>query len=146
MKPLDYVNTKEPYAHRTTLGWGVIGSVCQGRNHQQRTLQTSMKCHPHFHAKTQFSHVVYFPNVFVEQRDDELLDFSIEEEQFFQILDEGVKTTEEGVLPMPLPFKSDHPILPNNHCSILSRSLNTLNCVRRNAQKLNEALKFMGNT
>ena len=45
---------------------------------------------------------------------------------------------------MPLPFKSDHPILQNNHRSILKRSLNALNCVRRNAQELDEALKFMG--
>ena len=27
MKHLNYVNMKEPYAHRTTLGWAVIGSV-----------------------------------------------------------------------------------------------------------------------
>ena len=46
---------------------------------------------------------------------------------------------------MPLPFKSDHPILPNNRRSILKRSLNTLNHVRRNVQELDEALKFMGN-
>ena len=136
MKPLDYVNMKEPYAHRTTLSWAVIGSVCQGRNHQQRTLQTSTKCHPHFHAKPQFSHVLDFPDVFIEQRD--------EEKQFLWILD-GVKTTEKGGLQMPLPFKSDHPILPNNRRSILKRSLITLNHVRRNAQELDEALEFMGN-
>ena len=46
---------------------------------------------------------------------------------------------------MPLPFKSDRPILPNNCRSILKRSLNTLNRVRRNVQELDEALKFMGN-
>ena len=33
-KPLDDVNMKEPYAHRTIIGWAVIGSVCQDRNHQ----------------------------------------------------------------------------------------------------------------
>ena len=88
MKPLDYVNMKEPYAHCTTLGWAVVSSVCHGKNCQQRTLQTSTKYHPHFHAKPQFSHVLDFPNVFAEQLDDELLHFSIEEKQFLQILDE----------------------------------------------------------
>ena len=67
MKPLDYINTKETYAHHTTLGCAVIGSVCLGRNRQQRTLQTSTKCHPHFHAKPQFSHVLDFPDIFVKQ-------------------------------------------------------------------------------
>ena len=46
---------------------------------------------------------------------------------------------------MPLPFKSDRPILPNNRCSIPKRSLNTLNHVRRNAQELNKSLKFVSN-
>ena len=46
---------------------------------------------------------------------------------------------------MPLLFKSDHPILPNNHYFILKRSLNTLYYVRRNAQELDEALKFTRN-
>ena len=82
MKPLDYVNMKELYAHRTTLGWAVIGSVCQGRNRQQRTLRTSTKCHPHFHAKPQFSHVLDFPDIFVEQQDYELLDFPLKKSNF----------------------------------------------------------------
>ena len=101
-----------------------------------------MKCYLHFHANPQFSHVLDFPDVFV--LNNELFDFSIEEKQFLQILN-GVNTTEEGGLQMPLPFKSDHPILPNNGRTILKRSLNTLNHVRGNAQELNEALKFMGN-
>ena len=40
---------------------------------------------------------------------------------------------------MPLPFKSDCLIFPNNRHSIIKRSLNTLNRVRRNAQEFNEA-------
>ena len=47
---------------------------------------------------------------------------------------------------MPLPFKSDHPILPNNRYSILKRSVNTINSVRRNAQELNETLTFMSDS
>ena len=46
---------------------------------------------------------------------------------------------------MPLPFKFDCPIFPNNRRSILKRSLNTINCVRRNAQELDKALKFLSN-
>ena len=46
---------------------------------------------------------------------------------------------------MLLPFRSDLPIFPNNRRFILKRSLNTLNHVRRNAQEIDEALKFMSN-
>ena len=54
-------------------------------------------------------------------------------------------TTEERRLQMPLPFKSDCAIFPNNFCYILKISLKTLNHVRRNAQELEKALKFMSN-
>ena len=130
MKPLDYVDTKEPYAYHNTFAWAVIGSVCQDRNHQHKSLQTSIKCHPHFHAKPQFSHVPEFLDAFVETQDNELLDFSIEEMQFLLIFDEEVKTTKKGGLQMPLAI-------------LFSRDLLTHNRVRRNAQELDDTLKFM---
>ena len=41
--------------------------------------------------------------------------YSVEDERFLRILENGVKKRQDGHYEMPLPLKSDHVSFPNNH-------------------------------
>lgn len=115
----------EPYAQRTILGWGVIGRVCKSRDEEGGdrgvcNRVAASEIHSRFAFSTKAKEIINPENVlrvletdFVETSTKNK-PYSVEDERFLRILEDGVKKRPDGHYEMPLPLKSDNVSLPNN--------------------------------
>jgi hypothetical protein len=124
----------EPYAQRTDLGWGVIGNVSNstaeeddhltGMMHRIMTevippVKPSTRKACHFSIKPTIKEVIN-PAQFREMME---LDFSErsseqpmsqDDKRFLSIMEKGIHHRQDGHYEMPLPFRNEKPVLPNN--------------------------------
>ena len=134
-----------PYAHRTALGWALVGPCClddtKSTYHKVSVLRTSSNSHcEHYSTKSKVAipKQVYAnkkcEDVFIERSDDELPGPSREDKQFNLIISSNIDQNKIGNLETPLPFKTDAS-LPDNKYAVLHRSTNTLNRISRDKEK-----------
>ena len=115
----------EPYALRTALDWGVIGTVCKSGNREDREEGVCNRVEVSeipsgFAFSTKAKEIIDPEKVlrvletdFAETGDKKKL-YSVEDERFLRIRENGVKKQSEGRHEMPLPLKPDNACLPNN--------------------------------
>ena len=131
----------DPYAVRTTLGWGVIGIMNHTTANSQdnhcfcnrivsREIdcnQTKLKTISHLVAKTQAKEVFapaplskMLERDFSEtSREDHALSFL--DKKFQNVLESSIQHRDDSHYEMPLPLKEEGLKLPNNHTLALSR-------------------------
>ena len=131
----------DPYAVRTTLGWGVIGIMNRTTANSQdnhcfcnrivsREIdcnQTKLKTISHLVAKTQAKEVFVPAQLskmlerdFSEtSREDHALSFL--DKKFLNVLESSIQHRDDGHYEMPLPLKEEGLKLPNNRTLALSR-------------------------
>ncbi|KAF2348335.1 hypothetical protein FHG87_020909, partial [Trinorchestia longiramus] len=83
-------------------------------------------------------------DVFTERLDDELTGLSADEILFAHRIRTSIRVNDKGNLEMPLPFKSDHPIFPDNRLPVLQRTRNTLGKLSKEPNKLTQCFTAMG--
>ena len=117
----------EPYAQKSLLGWGVIGNVCRDRSNRGQEPTTCNKvvasehtAQPHFTFGTRVKEVLSPEKIlkvleldFAETKGGQ--PYSVEDERFLSILEEGIKKRPDDHYEMPLPLKSEAAVLPDNH-------------------------------
>ena len=81
-------------------------------------------------------------DVFEVRPDDEAIDISKEDKDFLRIM-EKIRVNKENHIEAPLPFKFNHPELPNNRRLTFQRQLATLNKLKTKPERLNDCLKAM---
>ena len=64
-------------------------------------------------------------------REGEVKDYSQAEKKFLQMTISGIKHRQDGMIEVPLPFKTDHPQFAWNRGVALSRTRSTLQNLRR---------------
>ena len=115
----------EPYVQRTILGWGVIGRVCKSRDKEggeqgvcNRVAASEINSRFAFSTKAR---EIIDPGKTLRVLGTDFVDtstksklYSVEDERFLRILENGVKKRQDGQYEMPLPLKSDHLSFPNN--------------------------------
>lgn len=136
-----------PHVHHTSLGWAMISSSYTGDEVEFTTLRTSVNSE-HLSASLTFpSHTtkgkIPENNTFARLPDDEEPGLSVQDRKFLTIMGDGVKVSGEGFLQMPLPFKKDNPVLPDNHLAVFKRTLNTLTRLKGDPVKLQQCLDTM---
>ena len=144
---------RAPYAHRTPLGWALVGNSCL--SHGPSEINTVLKVQS---VRSMFEHVSaveIFPkkelvrevlaDPFAEAPDDELPGPSKEDIQFMHKVISSIQVNEEGNITMPLPFKNDGFTFPNNRTPVYHRMVNTLNKMKGDPQKLSKCLESMKN-
>ena len=141
---------KAPYVHHTRLGWALVGNICTSATNttEKKVLRTKLD-HEHYHSE------ICFPSIkttdqkclkndpFDQHPDDELLGLSQDEQRFMDIVLNGIHINDEGNITLPLPFKNEDTKFPDNRQSILNRTRNTLNRIKRDNVKLNKCLSAM---
>ena len=142
---------KAPYAHRTPLGWALVGSVnnCASLNDpQMKVLKVAFPCTsehldvlPSFSAQENSS---LKRDIFAEFKDDELLDLSKDDTTFMQKVSSTIRVNHDGNISMPLPFKSSEVCLPDNRIPVLKRTQNTLSRLKSDPDKLAQCVTSMG--
>ena len=110
----------EPYAIRTSLGWGVTGNMSSFGGSVERTRSSS-----HFAFKTSVKELApevvrqMFELEFNERSTDGKL--SIQDAVFLKKMEEGVHQRPDGHLELPLPLKEENLVLPNNRAMVEKR-------------------------
>ena len=132
----------DPYAVRTTLGWGVIGIMnpttgeCQDNTHcscnriVSREIQdsgTRLKTTSHLVVKTQAKEV-FAPAQLSKMLELDFRETSKEEQtlslldrKFLNVMESNIKYQDDGHYEIPLPLKEEGLTLPNNRNLALSR-------------------------
>lgn len=165
IKPKEVIpgNDDEPYALRTTLGWGIVGAtdpetsdendsefeVTSNRISCREVIgaQSNKVCH--FLTPTKTKELLALSQVqrmfeldFVEvDESDEYL--SAQDKLFLQKVESGIKRSEDGHYVIPLPFKTREVSLPNNRLQALSRLEKLKRRLRNDSQYRKDYLKFM---
>ena len=115
----------EPYAQRTILGWGVIGRVCKSRDKEDGekgvcNRVAASEINSRFAFSTKAKEIIN-PGKILRVLGTDFVDtstkskpYSVEDERFLRILENGVKKRQDGHYEMPLPLKSDNVSFPNN--------------------------------
>ena len=115
----------EPYAQRTILGWGVIGRVCKSRDKEGGekgvcNRVAASEINSRFAFSTRAKEIID-PGKILRVLETDFVDtstkskpYSVEDERFLRILENGVRKRQDGHYEMPLPLKSDNVSFPNN--------------------------------
>ena len=121
----------DPYAVKSLLGWGVVGTVCQDASvpAKDRICNKihSTENYQHF-AFTNKAKEVFTTDKVIKALERDFTDisakgepYSVEEKQFLDILEKGIRKREDGHYEMPLPMKSRQSSLPNNKPLVIKR-------------------------
>ena len=136
-----------PYAHRTPLGWALVGSVCSGTNNSHSVLKIQVNSE-HFAAEPRFAVPNDFSkpcvsSLFDEFPDDELPGRSRDDNRFLTLLNEGIHLDSNCNITMPLPFREDSQCFPDNRQAVYNRSSSTLRKLKTCPLKLEKCVAAM---
>ena len=111
----------EPYAQRTILGWGVCkSSDVENTDKDVCHRVAASEIRSQFAFATKAKEIIG-PEKVLRVLETDFMEtspkykpYSMEDERFLRILEDGVKKQSDGRYVMPLPLKSDSVCLPNN--------------------------------
>ena len=153
----------EPYAQRTDLGWGIIGNVGGAvadedivsngvANHistesiQFPNASTQKTCH--FTFKSSVKEVInpvrfreMLESDFSERSSDQPM--SQDDKTFLLKMEQGVRQREDGHYEMPLPFRKESPVMPNNKSIALHRLTKLRTRMETNKRYRGDYITFM---
>ena len=144
----------DPYGQRSLLGWGIIGNVCTSSEKDDQIPdgycnKIVVKSYPNFAFATKAKEIIQPQKVlevlesdFVE-RHTEHKAYSVEDERFIRILENGIKQLPDGHYEMPLPLKSDTIALPKNKPLAVKRWQQLLMRFKKNSKFLSDYKVFM---
>ena len=137
---------KEPYAHKTPLGWALVGKTCINTNDNihgkcNKILKTSVVSSSDFNVKFAFpSKLPFDDNPFETRKDDDLSGLSCEDRQFIDIMKIETCVNSKGNIELPLPIKSAK-TLPDNRQAVFQRTKSTLMKLKKDTDKLSACLQ-----
>ncbi|XP_071477128.1 uncharacterized protein [Diadema antillarum] len=143
----------DPYGMRTSLGWGVVGRVCQTPSQPEDSavcnrIQVKQE-YPHFVHSTKVKEV-FSPETVLKilEQDFQMTSpkgapLSVQEARFMSILEDGIRQRSDGHYEMPLPLKSDEASFPDNKILALKRWRQLSARFRKNPKFLADYKTFM---
>ena len=152
VKPRDVITGEDndPWAVRTTLGWGIVGPVCDAKGNTsacqyvdagkgaQRLCHFAFRTTAHEMTSQQLHQM--FEQNFMETREERPQ--SIEDRMFLKMMSEGIHQKEDGHYEMPLPLKGDVR-LPNNRAAAVQRLKGLRSKLVRNSAFRRDYTTFM---
>ena len=82
-------------------------------------------------------------DIFSTLPDDELPGLSRNDRDFLDILNDGVTILKDGSIQLPLPFRKDNIILPDNRNAVYGRTLSTLAQLSKHSERVQQSLDAM---
>lgn len=130
---------KSPYAHRTPIGWALVGSVCKANYRQVSSTEHWSLC-PSVPDKPKVS---IYNDSFAAHPDDELPGLSQDDVKFIHKISSNIRVNDEGNITMPLPFRQDDVKLPDNRSPVYCRMRTTLAKIKRDPNQLQQCITSM---
>ncbi|XP_062581855.1 uncharacterized protein LOC134243624 [Saccostrea cucullata] len=143
----------EPFAQRLRLGWIIVGETCLGKVHRNRISVNKTfvldngrptvfrPCENRIHVSEKWDNIG--SSVFSRNKDDNKVGLSIEDKQFIRVMEKSLHKDTEGNWVAPLPFRENHPPLPNNRLQTLNRAKNLHASLSKDPVKLQHMVTFM---
>ncbi|XP_030855283.1 uncharacterized protein LOC100892674 [Strongylocentrotus purpuratus] len=152
IRPRDIIcgGEDEPYAQRSILGWGVVGTVCMSANQEIFCKKTCVKDdYPRF-AYANRAREVFSQERVLNVQEKDIIEmnqkgkpYSIDEMKFMSMLEKGVRKTEDGHYEMPLPLKSKEMSRPYNKPLAIKRWNQLTARLRKNHKFQEDYTEFM---
>ena len=153
-----------PWAHRLALGWTISGQMCldfangpahvltrrttlsDDREKLQETGDESYELVPcPNQLKVTDTLLERTPDsIFETTRSDNEPSLSREDRRFLEIMEKGIHKNESGNWEMPLPFRNEHQVMPNNRAQAMHRLHGLLRTFTRKPEMKDDYLEFMG--
>jgi hypothetical protein len=160
-----------PWAQKLLLGWTISGQTCLDRaggpvhvsayrtaleREPSNTRSTyvsgvppieTVPCSNYFKVKE--NHEMHFTgkenqdDVYYTTPEDNDPALSREDRQFLKIVEEGIHKNASGNWEMPLPFRSENIVMPNNRAQALNRLNGLLRAFKRKPHMQRDYLRFM---
>ena len=141
------MNRSVPFVHQTALGWALVGSCRISHSGGQPSICSLRTNVEHFSVSPCFETEPKWElppgNPFKELPDDESPGLSKDDQAFLQKLSSEIRVSESGHIEVPLPFRHDNPVMPNNKLETFHRSNSTLSRLKRDEPKLRSCLDVM---
>ncbi len=157
-------NQNEPYAQRTDLGWGIIGNEGKSMTDESDhltgivhrvttesispTAESSTRKACHFSIMPTIKEVInpaqlreMMELVFSEKGAEQPM--SQDDKKFLSILEKDIRQREDGHYEMPLPFREETPVIPNNKALALRRLQKLLTRLENNKKYCEDYINFM---
>ena len=147
------VSSVPPYAHKTPLGWALVGHVprsvvpehCLSRSVRpstDRVLRTGVKEHTNFFATPallpRHERWSKTADIFETRADDESETWSQDEETFVCIMKDGMRIMPDGSIQLPLPLRTSVASLPSNETPVYYRTKSVLDRIARDKAMLGD--------
>ncbi|MCG7865422.1 MAG: hypothetical protein JAY74_03510 [Candidatus Thiodiazotropha taylori] len=155
-----------PFGQRTDLGWGIVGIIeprldendTIGVSHRVialevpsslSTVEQSYSNHVLFSLKTTVKEVVGTDVLRIMEHEfcdpvTNVTTYSQEDQRFLNLLDQGI-SFQDGHYEMPLPFRKENPILPNNKSIAISRLQFLKTRFKKDGKFCRDYFEFMSN-
>lgn len=82
-------------------------------------------------------------DIFYSSTDDNEVDLSFDDRKFLKIMEKGIRKNENGNWEMPLPFRQDAIVMPNNRSQAVTRLNGLIKTLKRKPQMEKDYLEFM---
>ena len=126
------LGVEAPFPHQTLLGWGLVGVVWgTGKFSNVTALRTGLE-----HYEMVESIPAIKSDVLLRLPDDEMKGLSQDDVKFDAIMEAGTHVNDSGQIEMPLPFRDETQILPDNCKAVYCRTKNTLERLKTNKERL----------
>ena len=138
-----------PYAVRTDLGWSIVGLTDPNGVLDDENVSYSHRITTH-EATINTTKEVINPTSIIKMLESDFIERqthkkspSNEDRRFLQTLTTGIHTTDDNHYEMPLPFKMDTPLMPNNKEQALRRLEMLQKCLRNDEEYRREYTAFI---
>ncbi|XP_023932720.1 uncharacterized protein LOC106173712 [Lingula anatina] len=153
-----------PYALRTSLGWSIVGTGLVNYDGDPGFISHRVMIHevsPEVKSSYQMNEKVIFckPNrikeIFVPKHVAQMLELDFNDQRldtvapsredcrFIDILEKGIHVTNDGHYEMPLPFRKENPVLPNDRELAVKRLSTLQSRFTKDPNYAREYAKFM---
>lgn len=142
----------DPYGQRSLLGWGVIGRVCKSsvKNHEAFCNKTTTAVtYHHFAYGTKVKEIFDSEKVLralesdFQEKSPYRQPYSVDDQSFMSILENGTTRRQDGHYEMPLPLKTSNLSMPDNRRLAEKRWLQLQARFRKNPKLFTDYQTFM---
>ena len=136
-----------PFVHKTNLGYAIVGSI--NPNDKVNNSINVVKTMEHFDSQLcvpinkNKEHDVDYKDSLLRLPDDELPGKSQDDIKFDNIMDSRTNITDKNYIVVPLPFKNEDVMFPDNRKAVYVRTKNTLQRLSKDSDKLEQCCSTM---
>lgn len=137
------LSKKGPYVHDTPVGFCLVGKICKSNtsNLPAHVLRTDVVPYEPPIVSYNFAPKIRDLDTFETRFDDEQPGMSVDDKRFIDIMQDGVRLTNDKHIELPLPIKEK--LLPDNKTAVFQRTHSTLEKIKKDQDRVSAVTDIM---